>query len=248
MVITMKKFELLLLIFSLVLGMFPQAAFATEGSSFDQDLASYLNNTSTERGFDVTQEAIDKSLAGYEKTISDFTTVDDISTLLGEVIKADNSNLTAIYTKYNLDQASLTQLLSEYGEGLADYVFIHDLDTALALYIQSTTETTNTTTDTSSETTTDTTDTTTGNKTPQTGYEAELVTYLATISEIRGFEVSRDAINAYLAKYDINIADFETVEELGYSLGDVIKADLSNLDYFSAEYNMDQQEILQLKL
>lgn len=243
----MKKFGLLLLIFSLVLGMFPQTAFAAEGSSFDQDLASYLNNASTERGFEVTQEVIDKSLSGYDKTISDFTTVDDISTLLGEVIKADNSNLTAIYTKYSLDQTSLTQLLSEYGEGLVDYVFIHDLDTALALYVKSTTDTTNTTTDTTTDTSTETTDTTTGNNdTPKTGYEAELDTYLANISEIRGFDISIDAINTYLAEYDMSTGDFKSVEELDDYLGDVIKADLSNLDYFNTNYDMDQQAVLQL--
>ena len=242
----MKKFGLLLLIVSLVLGVFPQAAFAAEGSSFDQDLTSYLNNASTQRGFTVTQEAIDKSLAGYEKTISDFTTVDDITILLGEVIKADNSNLISIYTNYSLDQASLTQLLSEYGEGLADYVFIHDLDTALALYVKSTTDTTNTTTDTATDTPTETTDTTGNNDTPQTGYEAELVTYLANISEIRGFNINIDAVNAYLAEYDMSTADFRSVEELDDYLGDVIKANLSNLDYFITNYDMDQQAILQL--
>lgn len=236
----MKKIVPLLLILFFVLGMQPQIAFAAENSTFDQDLAAYLNKVSTERGFSVNQEAIDKALAGYENTISDFTTVDEINILLGEVIQADYSNLSNIYKKYNLNQASLTKLLSEYGEELEDYIYLHNLDTALAFYVQGTTNITPTPTQVPTQAPEGSTDTS------ETGYNGELIIYLADISKIRGFEVSIDAINKYLSEYDMSTADFTSVEELKDYLGEVITKDLSNLDYFNTKYNMDQQMILQL--
>ncbi len=234
----MKKIVPLLLVLFFVLGMQPQVAFAAENSSFDQDLAAYLNKVSTERGFSVNQGAIEESLAKYEKTMTDFTTVDEINILLGEVIKADYSNLSNIYKKYSLDQASLTKLLSEYGEGLEDYIYVHNLDTALTFYVQGATNIAPTQAPTQApEGNTDTS---------ETGYNGELITYLANISKIRGFVVSIDAINEYLSEYDMSTADFTSVEELKDYLGEVITKDLSNLDYFNTKYNMDQQMILQL--
>ncbi len=130
----MKKLGMLLFSFALIFNLIPNYVFAAN-STFDQDLQTYLGEVSATRGFDVSEEDIDLSLSAYEMSTSDFTTVDDMKTFLGDVIDSDLSNLDSIYDAYNLDETSLTQTLSEYGEDLNDYVYIDDLDLALDLYI-----------------------------------------------------------------------------------------------------------------
>lgn len=130
----MKKLGVILLVLSLILSYNPQAVFAAETTSIDQELTDYLSEVSTIRGFEVTDADLDESLATFGLAKDDFATLDEMKEVLGDVIKADLSNLDTIYEYYELDQASLTQLLSEYGEDLNDYIFINDLDMDLYFY------------------------------------------------------------------------------------------------------------------
>lgn len=133
----MKRLGFLLLTLSMIIGLLPKAAYASEIANFNQDLTAYLDEVSATRGFEVNEDDIDQSLSAYYMTTDDFTTVDEMKEFLGEVINADLSNLDSIYETYELDQTSLTQLLSEYGEGLDDYIFVSDLDWAVAFYTDS---------------------------------------------------------------------------------------------------------------
>lgn len=133
----MKKLGALLLVLSLIFSSISQTVFATAITSVDQDLTSYLEEASTIRGFAVTPENVDEALATFGLTASDFNTVAEIKSVLGDVIKADLSNLNNIYSDYDLDQTGLTQLLGEYGEELNDYIFLNDLDMDLYFYTDS---------------------------------------------------------------------------------------------------------------
>jgi processed acidic surface protein len=218
----MKKLGAILLSLSLVFGLFPKDIFAAQNRQFEKDFAEYLAQISEVRGFEVTKDDIEASLAAYELTINDFDSVEELSDFLGEVIKADLSNLDSIYEEYELDEASLVQLLKEHGEELNDYVFLDDLYEALYTYTDD------------------------GEFERDPNFEQKLSEYLTEISAIRGFEVTKNDIEKSLALYGESLENFETVEDLSDYLGDVIKADLSNLDYFEENFGMDKQSILDL--
>jgi len=216
----MKKLGILLLALLMVVGVLPSAAFAAESTSNNLDLTNYLNEVSTTRGYEVSKDDIDLSLANYGMTTDDFNTVDEIKSYLGEVINADSSNLNSIYENYELDQTTLPQLLNEYGEELNDYVFLNDLDYALDLYTYSFQQ--------------------------EVDFDTKLSAYLVDVSTVRGFDVTEEYINSYLSEYSTSTDDFETVSDLSEYLGDVMRADLSNLDYLYTNFGMDEQALLQL--
>jgi len=216
----MKKLGILLLALLMLVGVLPSAAFAAESTSNNLDLTNYLNEVSTTRGYEVSKDDIDLSLANYGMTTDDFNTVDEIKSYLGEVINADSSNLNSIYENYELDQTTLPQLLNEYGEELNDYVFLNDLDYALDLYSYSFQQ--------------------------EADFNTKLAAYLADVSTVRGFDVTEEYINSYLSEYSTSTDDFETVSDLSEYLGDVMRADLSNLDYLYTNFGMDEQALLQL--
>jgi processed acidic surface protein len=108
----------------------------TSERASEPDLTAYLNEVSTTRGFTVSEDDIDLSLFFNGKTQDEFSTTDELSTFLGDVITADLSNLDGLYSEYALNQDTLVQLLNEYGEDINDYVFIKDLDLALAFYTE----------------------------------------------------------------------------------------------------------------
>ena len=220
----MKKLVTVLLSLAMLLVLFPQAAYAEENisSTSEQDMTSYLNETSSIRGFKVNKEDIDRSLAMYDKTKDDFNSTEEITEFLGEVIKADLSNLHNIYSKYELDSNSLVQLLKEYGEELNDYIYLNDLDTALDFYTDS------------------------NNSGHEADFDNKLAAYLNKVSTVRGLQVTKEDINSYLSEYSTSIEDFETVSDLSDYLGDVIKANLSNLKYFNDNYGLDKEAIIQL--
>lgn len=134
MEVKVKKIGLLVLILSLFLCIVPQTAMAAETTSYEQELTDYLSKISNARGFDVTKDDLIKTLTYYNLTLDDFQSADEIDQFLGEVIAPDYSNLSSIYERYNLDQASLTELLNEYGENLDDYIYIYDLYRAVNFY------------------------------------------------------------------------------------------------------------------
>ncbi|WHY99461.1 processed acidic surface protein [Peribacillus simplex] len=218
----MKKLWTILLSFTLLISLFPQLALAAPSKNFDQELTKYLKEVSLVRGFEVTKDDIETSLSFYDESIKNFESIDDLKDALGEVIKADLSNLDAIYEDYNLTNESLIKLLHENGEELDDYIFIWDLDEAVYFYAEE------------------------GDFERDPNFDKEFVNYLAKVSKERGFEVTKEDIEASLGLYDFSTEEFESVDELSEFLGDVIKADLSNLNYFNENYGLDKQAVLKL--
>lgn len=218
----MKKLWTILVSFTLLISLFPQLASAAPSKNFEQELTKYLKEISLVRGFEVTKDDIETSLSFYDESINNFESIDDLKDALGEVIKADLSNLDTIYEDYNLTNESLIKLMRENGEELDDYIFIWDLDEAVYFYTEE------------------------GDFERDPNFDKELVNYLAKVSKERGFEVTKEDIEASLELYDFSTEEFESVEELSEFLGDVIKADLSNLDYFNENYGMDKQALLQM--
>lgn len=214
----MKKAGVILLAFALIACLFPLSVKASETTDFSTDLTAYLTLLSEERGKEVTKDDIEYVLNIYSESLTDFDSVAGLKDYLGEAVKADYSNLTSIYEKYSLDQNSLTALLEDNGETLDDYIFLNELEASIAFYQDSKTE-------------------------QEAGFEDKLNTYLSDISAIRGFTVSRDSIEAFLSRYEMSLNDMETVADLKDFLGDVIKSDLSNLNYFQTEYGLSKSDI-----
>lgn len=219
----MKKLGAILLTISLLIGLFPQLTMAAQNTKkFEQDLVTYLKKVSKERGFNVTREDIEESLVLYDASFETFDTVAELEEFLGEVIKDDLSNLDYIYEEYKLDEESLIQLLNEYGEEINDYIFLDDLDQSVSFYTE----------DDIFE--------------RDPNFETDFEEYLAKVSEERGFVVTKEDLEESLDMYETSTEEFETVEDLSEFLGEVIKADLSNLDYFYENYGLDQQSLLNL--
>ncbi|MFB3163798.1 processed acidic surface protein [Neobacillus sp. 179-J 1A1 HS] len=218
----MKKLGAILLSFSLLIGLFPQLTIAAQNTTFEQDLIQYLNEVSEVRGFEVTKEDIEASLAAYEDNIENYESVEDLRSFLGELIKSDLSNLDSIYEEFELDEEGLHQLLIENGEELNDYIFLDNLYSAVSFYTED------------------------GVFERDPNFDQDLVEYLAMVSEERGFEVTKEDIETSLAIYESTLEEFESVEDLSAFLSEVIKADLSNLDYFYENYELDQKALFQL--
>ncbi|WP_160721891.1 processed acidic surface protein [Bacillus sp. USDA818B3_A] len=218
----MKKLGAIILTFALLIGLSPQLTMAAQNTNFEQELSQYLQKVSQERGFKVSRDMIEESLALNGESIEDYQSVKEMEDSLGEVIKADLSNLDSIYEEYELDKDSLNELLNEYGEEINDYIFLNDLDQAVSFYSEDSTF----------------------ERDPD--FDQNLANYLTQISTERGFEVTKEKIEASLSLYETSLDEFETVKDLSDFLGDVIKADLSNLDYFKENYDLDQQALLKL--
>ncbi|MDF2541546.1 MAG: hypothetical protein K0S47_1264 [Herbinix sp.] len=218
----MKKLGALLLIISLFAGINPQSAMAAQVNNFEQELTQYLSETTTERGFEVTKEDVEESLTFFEMGLEDFTSILELKELLGDVIKSDGSNLTSIYEEYQLDQTSLEALLVENGEALTDYIYYNDLDYAVYFYTDD------------------------GVIEQETDFEDKLEQYVTEVSQTRGFVITKADVEKALANYDTSFVDFETVQEVKEFLGDVIKADLSNLNFFEESYGVDKEALLDL--
>lgn len=217
----MKKLGAILLSFSLLISISPQLTMAAQNATFEQDLLEFLDDVSNERGFEVTKEDIEASLALYEAKIEEYESVVYLKNFLGEVIKNDLSNLDYIYEQHELDEEGLLELLKVNGVETNDYIFLDDLDFAVYSFIE-------------------------GDFERDPNFDQDLIEYLAYVTEERGFEVTIEAVEASLAIYGMSLDEFETVEDLKNFLGEVINADLSNLDYFYEVYELDQEALLQL--
>lgn len=123
----MRKITSIILALMLVTALFPKPSFAVEDASFEEDLKVYLTNISKIRGFEVTRADLEDSLSYFEDGVDSFTSVDDLSAALGEVINNDKSNLTFILEKYDLSMEELEALLDNYGESIDDYIYLGDL-------------------------------------------------------------------------------------------------------------------------
>lgn len=74
-----------------------------------------------------------------------------------------------------------------------------------------------------------------------TQFDRDLEAYLMEVSEIRGFEVTKDDIEYSLSFWDESLEDYDSVAELKESLGEVIKKDLSNLNEVYEEFDLDEE-------
>ncbi|USK26390.1 processed acidic surface protein [Bacillus sp. CMF21] len=211
-----------LLTIILVLSLFPHLTTAAQNSKFELELSEYLNEVSNTRGFKVTKADIEISLSYYGDSLRNYQSAADLKGFLGEVIESDYSNLTDLYDEFNLDHEEMVSLLEENGESLEDYIFIDDLSQTIYFYTE----------DFEFERDPD--------------FDQNFAVYLAEVSAERGFEVTKEDIETALKIYDESIANFESVKQLEDFLGEVIKADLSNLVYFKENYDLDQQSLLQL--
>ncbi|WP_404455343.1 processed acidic surface protein [Oceanobacillus kapialis] len=218
----MKKWAMAFLAFVLlVVTVMPGFASAEKSAVFGKDLTKYLERVSKERGFTVTEEDIEYSLSLYEETLDNYDSLEDLESFLGEIIQKDGSNLKDVYEIYEFKKADLEALLAENGETLEDYVFLDDLYQAIDFYLEE-------------------------RIVRDPDFDKNLEIYLKDISEIRGFTVTREDIVASLALYEENLDNYKTVERVFEFLGEVIKADLSNLDYFTDMYDVSKAELLAL--
>jgi processed acidic surface protein len=206
----------------LVLCLFPHLTTAAQNSKFELELSEYLNEVSNTRGFKVTKADIEISLSYYGDSLRNYQSAADLKGFLGDVIESDYSNLTDLYNEFNLDHEEMVSLLEENGESLEDYIFIDDLSQTIYFYTE----------DFEFERDPD--------------FDQNFAVYLTEVSSERGFEVTKEDIETALKIYDESIANFESIKQLEDFLGEVIKADLSNLVYFKENYDLDQQSLLQL--
>lgn len=216
----MKKAGAILLIISLLFGMIPQQVNAAN-NTFHKELNAYLKEISSVRGFQITKEDIEESLFYNGAAIDDYNNIQELKNDLGEVIQADLSNLSGIYEEYDITPEELKALLKESGEELNDYIFLKDLDSEVYFYLSDKFE-------------------------REPDFEAKFSDYISSVSAVRGFKVTKEDIYNSLARYETTIDEVETVDELSDFLGEVIKADLSNLNYFKREYNLDKKDIFKL--
>ncbi|ALC88758.1 hypothetical protein AM500_02285 [Bacillus sp. FJAT-18017] len=132
----MKKIGVFLLALFLVVGLFPQGSKAEAAGISEVELEQYLAEISVTRGIEFTKEDLEAYLEEFWfSTLDEWETVTDLKADLGEIIKADLSNLTSIYEEYELDQAGLEALLDENGESIDDYIFIDDLYSTVDFYV-----------------------------------------------------------------------------------------------------------------
>uniref|UniRef100_UPI00128BD91B processed acidic surface protein n=1 Tax=Oceanobacillus sp. CFH 90083 TaxID=2592336 RepID=UPI00128BD91B len=195
----------------------PGAAGA-QANSFQKDLEVYLTEISTERGFPITKTDIELSLSLYDFYLEEFDTVEELKDFLGEVIRADGSNLKQIYDDYEIDREILEATLAEFGKTLDDYIFLDDLEMEIDFYLYTLIP-----------------------RDPD--FDQKLTDYLAEATNIRGFQVTQNHIENSLALYGSHLNDFKTVDELSGFLGEIIHRDLSNVGPY---FGMNKEDVLQL--
>jgi len=79
--------------------------------------------------------------------------------------------------------------------------------------------------------------------------EEDLTVYLTKISEERGYSITKDDYEIYLAEYpQFSLSDFETIRELEEYMGPVIKSDNSNLDIIYEDFELNEQQLIAILL
>lgn len=119
----LKKASGLLLISAMLLVNVPLAFAAPP----EQELTQYL------REIGWTKQELQEYLDFYEFPLDEFASIDELREFLGTPITAEN--LQELLTKYNMTQQDVNNLLDHFGDSLAEYKFIEDLDTALDFYV-----------------------------------------------------------------------------------------------------------------
>jgi processed acidic surface protein len=78
------------------------------------------------------QELLDY-LAYYEIPLDEFSTVEDLKLIMGTPI--NSKNFQELLKRYNLTEQELKNLMDHFGDSLADYKFIEDLDATVDFYV-----------------------------------------------------------------------------------------------------------------
>ncbi|MCG1030095.1 processed acidic surface protein [Virgibacillus halodenitrificans] len=217
----MKKWTAIIIVFLLLVASMPNLTAAKVDKQFERDMETYLKEISKKRGQTVTRDDLEYSLTLYEMVLDDFADINELKDFLGEVIKSDSSNLQELYNEFGLTHEEMVSLLQEHGELLEDYIFIDDLYESIAFYLEE-------------------------KVVRDPDFDKNLETWLKEISKVRGFNVTRDHIIASLAIYEESLENFKTVERVDEFLGEVIRKDLSNLDWVYDMYDLNEKQLLQL--
>lgn len=130
----MRNFKVFLA-FLLVVALFPTLSFAAETTIPEEDMAAYLEDLSEQRGFEVTLEHVENSLAYWGAELAEYSSVEELAEFMGAVIQADYSNLEDLLEFNEITLEALEALLAENGETLDDYVFLDDLDDAVFFFL-----------------------------------------------------------------------------------------------------------------
>ncbi|AIF45513.1 processed acidic surface protein [Virgibacillus sp. SK37] len=217
----MKKWTAIIIVFLLLVVSMPSLTAAKVDKQFERDIETYLKEVSKKRGQTVTKDDLEYSLTLYEMALGDFEDINELKGFLGEVIKSDSSNIQELYDEFGLTHEEIVSLLQEHGELLEDYIFIDDLYESIAFYLEEKVV-----------------------RDPE--FDQNLDVWLKGISRVRGFNVTRDHIIASLAIYEESLENFKTVERVSEYLGEVIRKDLSNLDWIYDMYDLNEQQLVQL--
>jgi processed acidic surface protein len=118
----LKKATAVLIIFCLYLSTVSSAFAAPPQAEVDQLLI--------EMGW--SQEDLQNYLEYYELTLDEFTSIEELDDFLGTPIT--DENLEELLELYGMTRPELDTLLAGFGETVADYFFIEDLETAIDFY------------------------------------------------------------------------------------------------------------------
>jgi processed acidic surface protein len=77
--------------------------------------------------------------------------------------------------------------------------------------------------------------------------DQDLTVYLTELSTERGFTITKDDYVKYLEEYSlVLLSDFENIQELEEYMGAVIKSDNSNLESIYEDFELDEQQLIDL--
>jgi processed acidic surface protein len=100
----------------------------TQAVSLDQEVKNHLDRIGW------TQDDLEEYLSLHDLILEDVQTAEDILKLLGTPI--NESNISALLSRYKLTQQDLDELLNQVGEQVEEYTFIEDLNIAVSYYIE----------------------------------------------------------------------------------------------------------------
>ncbi|MFC7373068.1 processed acidic surface protein [Fictibacillus iocasae] len=129
----MKKLAALLTAVMMMLAFIPTAAFAQVDEA---ELQAYLEKVKTERGLDsLTLDEFNTYLidvSWIEDGIDGFEDVEEMESYLGEVIKADLSNLEQLNEDF---EADVVEVLEENDDSIDNYIYVDDAAFAASEYL-----------------------------------------------------------------------------------------------------------------
>lgn len=100
----------------------------TQEPDFDTKLIEYLSYVSEIRGFQFIKDDLVELLDSYELLIEDFESVEELSDLLGDIIKSDLSNLSYFNENYDMDVQDILDLLSDNSLTIDNFIYMDELE------------------------------------------------------------------------------------------------------------------------